>query len=758
MADIRTIPVSTSRTGTLAAPVQVAMPGIGYRVIAIVPCFNRSADLARVLGDLALTQTRWSGGVIRLDVIVVDNASDAPLSRVPTPPGLSIEHVRLERNSGGSGGFSAGLAHALTRLGEIGDQNAYVWLVDSDARVEPETLSALLAVLERDPGIVAAGAAIADPDTRQVFELGGHVNRRTGVLEPCVAGNVGVGFLVECDYLASCCALVRADAARVAGAFPDRFLNADDAEWFIRLAQRTRGRVVAVPWAVARHPRFDRFPTWTRYYATRNALGPLHALGLGVRVRMRRTLADALRATQHALVGRMDLARLHVSGLRDLAAGRVTGQAFDGTITFTPPMLIDQLPPNLRACAADVFDPPRRGMVRDALALIGRVLFGPRRTAARIPSRPGLRHIAAARTLLQREGEGFVITPAPGAAGVLSAALIAMRAAILGVRGALRRQEGPSATSTEYFSQYRQRSRCALTLDIVVLSYNRRDTLLATLRTLHGDAVVADMLSRESCRIVVVDNASTDGTLDAVRAEFPLVRVLAQSANTGIDAFNAGVRACDHAAVLILDDDAAPAPGAIGAALAALAENPALGAVTLHPRHPASGMSEWAFVDDRDQPSDQWPIMGCANLVRRAAWERAGGYESAYFLYRNDVDLALKLLALGWGVRFDPALIVWHDSPAGPGAPKSQRWHHGATRNWVWTARRHGRGTPMFAGVLLGWLWAHKAAGLDLPRHKATFRGLLDGLRRPAPSWNAANPNGAPWRSYMALRLIGRVR
>ena len=58
-------------------------------------------------------------------------------------------------------------------------------------------------------------------------------------------------FTSSATFLAACCALVRADAARCAGPIPDTFLNGDDVEWFIRMARRTGGRIVAVPGATA---------------------------------------------------------------------------------------------------------------------------------------------------------------------------------------------------------------------------------------------------------------------------------------------------------------------------------------------------------------------------------------------------------------------------------------------------------------------------------------------------------------------------
>jgi GT2 family glycosyltransferase len=124
-------------------------------------------------------------------------------------------------------------------------------------------------------------------------------------------------------------------------------------------------------------------------------------------------------------------------------------------------------------------------------------------------------------------------------------------------------------------------------------------------------------------------------------------------------------------------------------------------------------------------------MMGCGNLVRTSAWRQVGGYEGAFFLYRNDTDLALKLLAAGHDVYFDPTWIVWHDSPAA--AHKSERWLYYATRNWGWLARRHGRGFTKYLGTLAGFAWASRQAGLSPKRQWRALNGALASLRCAPP-------------------------
>ncbi|MBC7833636.1 MAG: glycosyltransferase family 2 protein, partial [Phycisphaerales bacterium] len=307
------------------------------RVIAVIPCYNRQVDLENVLGDLARleqTVTDDAASTTSLRIIVVDNCSQPALSLPSPSPGraLNISLVRLETNTGGSGGYNAGMAAALDvfagdpgpepiRAGwpdppaptgvtlespSDGDATSLdlIWLIDSDARIGPRTLTPLIESLRCDPHAFIAGSAIAPAIGEPIFELGGRINPRSGAFEPVARGVSGLDLPIRCQYVAACCALVRADTVRSCGGFPDVFINGDDVLWCLRLSQRTGTHALAVPRSVAAHPTFDRVQTWTRYYTARNAFGPIDALGLtrsrrmmeGGVVRLRRATIETARA------------------------------------------------------------------------------------------------------------------------------------------------------------------------------------------------------------------------------------------------------------------------------------------------------------------------------------------------------------------------------------------------------------------------------------------------------------------------------
>lgn len=291
-------------------------------------------------------------------------------------------------------------------------------------------------------------------------------------------------------------------------------------------------------------------------------------------------------------------------------------------------------------------------------------------------------------------------------------------------------------------------------LSIALLSYNRKTELQRTLDEL---SLLDPARLGGALQIIVCDNASTDGSAEMVAAKWPTVELVRLHENIGVAGFN---RAAAHAraeAVLILDDDAWPDAESLYAALEHLRSQPRLGGVMLHRRHPATGRPEW--------PADglklggvisDWPDFGCANLVRRSCWEEVGGYEEAFFLYRNDTDLALKLKAAGHDVAFCPSWLAWHDSRIA--SIKSIRWLHLSTRNWIWMAKRHARGMRGIVGCGFGIVRAFMLARLRPSGWMAVLRAIAEGVTRAAPPLPAGlSTDGRPFDRLIRLKRSLRV-
>ncbi len=221
-------------------------------------------------------------------------------------------------------------------------------------------------------------------------------------------------------------------------------------------------------------------------------------------------------------------------------------------------------------------------------------------------------------------------------------------------------------------------------LAVIVVTYNSTRDLDGCLGSLtrHAPAVPHE--------IVVVDNASSDGTADAVRQRWPGVRLIEAGGNVGFArANNAAVRATSGDLVLFLNPDTVVPAGAVDALVAALDAHPEAGVAG--PRIvDASGRAElswgamlspWAEwrqkwlgrANDRGWPSvtawvdrlsrqPRWPdwVTGACLLIRRADLEAAGLFDERYFLYNEDVDLCAAVRARGRRILFTPAAEITH--------------------------------------------------------------------------------------------------
>jgi N-acetylglucosaminyl-diphospho-decaprenol L-rhamnosyltransferase len=218
---------------------------------------------------------------------------------------------------------------------------------------------------------------------------------------------------------------------------------------------------------------------------------------------------------------------------------------------------------------------------------------------------------------------------------------------------------------------------------VVTVSYEGREALLASLDSLRLHATIP-------MEAVVVDNASTDGSVEAVRAAHPEVRLLANDENVGFArACNQGWRATRAPFVLFLNPDAEVTPAAVETLVALLEDRTDVAAIGPRTRSSDGTIqvstgrdldldSEWERrrlvrgVARRDplalaeaerlhgrQHEPDW-LSGSCLAVRRAALETVGGFDEAFFLYEEDADLCRRFRQAGWRILFTPTVEVRH--------------------------------------------------------------------------------------------------
>ncbi|SFF76161.1 glycosyltransferase family 2 protein [Blastococcus tunisiensis] len=217
-------------------------------------------------------------------------------------------------------------------------------------------------------------------------------------------------------------------------------------------------------------------------------------------------------------------------------------------------------------------------------------------------------------------------------------------------------------------------------LTVVVASQNRRADLLAT-------------LPRHEAPVVLVDNASTDGTVDAVRAAHPDVDVLALPRNEGAHGRTLGVARAGTPFVAFADDDSWWAPGDLARAVEIMRTHPRLAVLNarilvgpeerLDPVCVEMAASPLDTADDLPGPS-LLGFVACAALVRTAAFEAVGGFDDVIRFPGEEERLALDLAAAGWGLAYVDAVTVHHHpSTRRDGAGRRQA---GIARSRVLTA------------------------------------------------------------------------
>ncbi|MFD7069599.1 glycosyltransferase family 2 protein [Streptomyces sp. NPDC059913] len=267
---------------------------------------------------------------------------------------------------------------------------------------------------------------------------------------------------------------------------------------------------------------------------------------------------------------------------------------------------------------------------------------------------------------------------------------------------------------------------------VVVITHDRRAELLRTLKSL------AEIPERPA--VIVTDNASVDGTAEAVAREYPHVRLLAPGRNLGAVGRNLAVRHVRTPYVAFCDDDTWWEPGALRVAADHLDRHPRLAAVTARIVVEPAGEDDPVVAELRESPlsGPDWlpgPAIGSflagATMMRTDAFRAASGFHPGLWLGGEEELLATDLMRMGWWLAYIPEAVVHH-------APSTVRDS---------TARR-------VVGLrnTLWFTWLRRPAGAALrrtvyllttvPRDRASLRAFLlaaGGLpwvlrqRRPVP-------------------------
>lgn len=253
----------------------------------------------------------------------------------------------------------------------------------------------------------------------------------------------------------------------------------------------------------------------------------------------------------------------------------------------------------------------------------------------------------------------------------------------------------------------------APSVSFIIATRNRRDALMRTLCRVDACGLPAGAFETW-----VVDNASADGTADAVATAHPDVNLIRLDRNAGSCAKNAALPHVAGRHVVFLDDDSHPLPGSIRRMIGHFQREPRLGAAGFDVRLP-----------DGRRECSAYPsvFIGCGVGLRKAAIDQVGGLPDDFGMQAEEYDLSLRLLDAGWHVRTFTDLHVVHEkSPATRCSAEKMRLD--VRNNLLLAVRRFPRAwVDLYIQEWTTRYWAIAAAS---GRRLAAARGLVQGSVR----------------------------
>ena len=264
-------------------------------------------------------------------------------------------------------------------------------------------------------------------------------------------------------------------------------------------------------------------------------------------------------------------------------------------------------------------------------------------------------------------------------------------------------------------------------LSIVYLNYNRVADTQQTTEQLR--ALTAE---RDDIEVIAVDNGSSDGTLAYLQTQQTWLHLIETGYNAGIAGYNQGFAQARGDYLLVLDDDSCPADSAtLDRLITQLDQQPTLGVVACRIEDGQGKPALTWHLPLTDTAGPSMAFIGCGFAIRRDLFAAIGWYPEAFFLYQNEIEVAIQVRRQGYEIHYDPSCRVIHrGTPAD--RPNWRRIYY-PTRNTIWLIRRY---FPRPAAFYL--IASRLCIGLvrALQCHELTwyYRAVREAFKEPVPA------------------------
>jgi GT2 family glycosyltransferase len=277
-------------------------------------------------------------------------------------------------------------------------------------------------------------------------------------------------------------------------------------------------------------------------------------------------------------------------------------------------------------------------------------------------------------------------------------------------------------------------------VSIVIVTWNRREDVLVTLQSVEEQRY-------KPVEVIVVDNASTDGTTEAIRQAYPHVSIIPLEKNRGASGGrNPGIQAARGEIVFILDSDASLDAHTLESVVEKFQARPELGVIACKVVNAQTKtfdhVAGWIFSENKkgDQDSEflSYSFSECGCAFRKQVFERAGLFSESLFFGAEGEELSLSIWDAGYPILYYPRAIVYHRVSPQQRVDSRER-HYYKLRNalHIYLMRYPWWLLALYAPLKMAALFITSVGRGYLPEY---FRALWDVLRQIPDIWKQRQP------------------